>query len=48
MRNNKKSLIDLKMPPENKMRRLVIERSAKQALWLVIAFGVVLIAPYLT
>ncbi len=48
MRNDENISIDLKMPPEREMRDLVVARTAKQVLWLVIAFAVVLIVPYLT
>jgi len=42
-----KNSIEFTIPPESEMRHLLIERSLKQALWLVIAFALVLILPFL-
>jgi len=47
MFNDDKNSNYIAMPPESEMRRLFIERRAKQALWLVIAFALVLIVPFL-
>ncbi len=47
MRNDNELLIDLTLPPDSEMRHLYIERVAKLALWLLITFAVMLVAPYL-
>ncbi len=47
MHNDTEGHVDLEALPRSEIHHLLIERTAKRTLWLVIALAVVLIVPYL-